>query len=489
MPNSVAASTRDVAWLPREKDIKRYIHFDRLIPVKKIVQVANDPQRVASHPFFPLLKFEESWTKFRGSGPHTVKVRPLRYASRLDAAIFARYRAALAPLYEKRLAELDISEVPVAYRKIPKNGKSNKSSIDFAYDVFKFISDTGDAYATVVDIKSYFESLDHERILATWESLVRQPLPQDHYAVYRAVTKYCVVDIERLFERLELNQKPASGTRFERRQRKIDALKSAGYRQICSPKEFRELVTGCGKMPSLLQKNGFGFGIPQGLPISDLIANFYLINFDKEVSEWVDERQGLYRRYSDDIVIIIPKKDGNSPQEAKDFLQATIKKHGNRLTIQDKKVSVSSFSRTTTGLEYFRLFGSSSRNGLEYLGFEFDGNKVKIKDSTMSNAWRRMKRRAYGSAVRFVKRYREKGKSWLLANYPFHEIETKILRNVTVRQDDGVRSWTFVKYVVRARRAFRSLNPMFAGQTKRYRRLTRNMIKVTFERAVKLYCR
>ena len=488
MPNSVAASTHDLGWFPREKDIKRYVHFDRLIPVSKIVKIANDRDLVARHPFFPLLKFEESWTKFREDGVRNVKVRPLRYAARLDAAIFARYRAAIVPLYERKLAELGLSEVAIAYRKIAGERGSNKSNIDFAFDVFKFIADTGDSYATVVDIKSYFESLDHGRILAIWESLVGKPLPADHLAVYQAVTKYCVVDLERLFERLELRQKPTVGTRTERRQRKIDALKSAGYRQICSPKEFRDTVRGTGSLPSLLQKNGFDFGIPQGLPISDLIANFYLIDFDKEVSDWVAERQGLYRRYSDDIVIVVPKRKGNAELDAKEFLQKTIKRHGSHMKIQDKKVCVSSYERAGLYLNYSRGFGKSSKNGLEYLGFEFDGRRVKLKDSTMSNAWRRMKRRAYGGAVRFVKRFRAKGKSWLIANYPFDSIETKILRNVTVGQNSGVRSWTFVKYVARANKTFIGLNPGFSDQTQRYRRLTKSMIRVTFDRALTLHC-
>jgi hypothetical protein len=91
MPIGVIASSHsEEEWEPREKDLKRYIHFDRDISIKKIKSVANDPDIVASHAFFPLLRFYEEWIKFRKHPDRKKKVRPLRFASRLDAAIYMR---------------------------------------------------------------------------------------------------------------------------------------------------------------------------------------------------------------------------------------------------------------------------------------------------------------------------------------------------------------------------------------------------------------
>lgn len=490
MPIGVVASTHSgELWEPRDRDLKRYIHFDRHISVSELKKIANDPERVARHPFFPLLRFFEEWTKFRKNKDRKKKSRPLRFAARIDAAIYARYRSELSKLYEAEIKLRGIQEVPVAYRRIPKVGGGNKSNIEIARDVFDFIRKTGDCFVTVVDIKSFFESLDHDKIKKVWISLLGGAFPADHAAVYKAVTKYSIVDLSELFIRLRLEELPTSGSNRERRLRKIDRLKDSGYKQICSPHDFRELVAGSSsKSPSLIQKNGFDFGIPQGTPISDLIANMYLIDFDQLINSWVSAKGGIYRRYSDDIIVVLPSAGGNDPNEVKLMLQSEIRKHGRHLRIQDRKVCVVKFLKSGANLQFHHVSGSASRNGLEYLGFEYNGVNVKIKNSTLSNAWRKIKRRAHGHASRFVKRYKAKGRVWLEGNYPQKKLETEILRDVTYSQDIGFDTWTFIKYIRRSSRAFVGFKPIFSNQTKRYRRYTKLIIADAFKKALETYC-
>nr|WP_250808900.1 reverse transcriptase domain-containing protein [Neorhizobium tomejilense] len=380
--------------------------------------------------------------------------------------------------------------MPVAYRRLPKDGGGNKCNIAISKDVFSFIREVGDCVVTVVDIKSYFESLDHDRIKSVWETLIDSELPPDHLAVFNSITKYSIVDLDKLFKRLKLNDlvSAPSGNRSQRRMRNIDVLKADGYKQICSTKEFREIVAGSKNgFPSLIQKNGFNFGIPQGTPISDLVANFYLIDFDQEVNAWVSAKGGMYKRYSDDIVIVIPKVSNKNEIDAKEFLQSSIKKYGRQLRIQDRKVCVVRFDKVGTSLDFTHISGSASRNGLEYLGFEYNGKTVKIKNSTLSNAWRKINRRAHGHASRFVKRYRAKGQMWMVSNYQSLALETKMLRDVTYNQDVGFDTWTFIKYVRRASRSFVGFNPIFSRQTKRYRRYTKLIIAEAFNQALKTH--
>ncbi|CZT35433.1 reverse transcriptase domain-containing protein [Rhizobium sp. 9140] len=427
--------------------------------------------------------------KFRSNGERKKKTRPLRYASRVDAAIYARYRVLLSKLYEDKLYVEGLQDNVIAYRELTNATGGSKSNINFAFEVFDFINDIGDCYVTVVDIKSYFESLEHNKILQVWERLLGSKLPPDHLAIFKSLTAYSVVDLDQLFDRLKLNSMIVSGTRQERRRRKIDQLKADRFKQICTPSDFKSFVSGRSGLPSLIQKNSFDFGIPQGTPISDLVANFYLIDFDKEIADFVSKSGGLYRRYSDDIIIVLPKNSCRRYSEGRIFLQKTIRKYGRKLKIQDKKTSVTKFSRSNGTVNFARLFGTSSANGLEYLGFEFDGTSVRLRNKTMSNAWRRMKRRSYGHASRFVKQYRGKGKLWLNQNYPFLELETRILRDVTIAQDVGVRSWTFIRYVRRSNKVFIKLNPKFSMQTKRYRRMTKTMIAIAFGKAMRVHFR
>jgi len=84
----------------------------------------------------------------------------------------------------------------------------------------------------------------------------------------------------------------------------IDPLRprvGRGHR-ICSPKQFREVVRGNG----LCIRNNEGKGIPQGSPISAVLANLYMLEFDKIVNEFVTGHGGLYRRYCDDLLIVLP---------------------------------------------------------------------------------------------------------------------------------------------------------------------------------------
>lgn len=474
MPDSANPPTQSKSWKPRDKDKKTYGHFDRRISDDELISLTNNPTKVAQHPFFPLLLFYEEWTKFRdGNGPAKKKIRPIRYAARSDAAIYAKYRADLSVKYEAELRKRGIETIPTAHRAIPNSKKTdgNKSNIDFAYDAFSEIKKMGNCVVTIVDIASYFESIDHIKIRKNWELLIGRSLPPDHEAVYKSITRYAVVDYEKAFERLELRDKNDSGTRKFKRQRKIDTQRSNGHVQFCSMKDFRDKICGGDKSyKSLVVTNGRNFGIPQGTPISDLIANFYLLDFDELVNNWVKSRNGVYFRYSDDLIIILPQSMCDDLHIAKDFLQANIAKFGERLKIQDKKVVVGVFEHSNNEQSYRRFFGAASRNGLEYLGFSYDGKIVSLKDATLSNAWRKFYKRSYGFAWRYVKRYRDKGEIWIRENYPYEWLLKKIIQNVSYSQDTGPESWTFLRYVSRARKKFEGFQTNFSSQTRNYRR-------------------
>ncbi|QHT59337.1 hypothetical protein GXP70_04700 [Paenibacillus lycopersici] len=53
-------------------------------------------------------------------------------------------------------------------------------------------------------------------------------------------------------------------------------------------------------------------GIPQGTAISEVLANVYAIEFDEVINTYVTGLGGIYRRYSDDIIVVIPIKAGES---------------------------------------------------------------------------------------------------------------------------------------------------------------------------------
>ena len=41
--------------------------------------------------------------------------------------------------------------------------------------------------------------------------------------------------------------------------------------------------------------------------MSAVCSNIYLIDFDQELKEWAESHNALYRRYCDDLILVIPE--------------------------------------------------------------------------------------------------------------------------------------------------------------------------------------
>lgn len=234
----------ETAWLPDAADLKQYPHFDKPLSIKKIKALVNDPLRVQQNTFYPFMRYDQSWQPFRkkiGGKPER-KERPIRYASRRDAYIYAKYRHDLALLYEKKLEEFGVSACPLAYRKIAKGGQSpsGKCNIDFAKDAFDHVDSYGNCIAVALDISKFFESLDHKLIYKMWcELLDCENLPPDHLAVYKNITKYAYVMQRDVYLSLGYIVLEKIGSRF--RDKYTIAHKDIP-KQLCDGKRFRDKI-------------------------------------------------------------------------------------------------------------------------------------------------------------------------------------------------------------------------------------------------------
>lgn len=489
MPIGSVASTQQTKWSLRDKDFKHYFHFDARHSRATLEKLATDDAYVTKHAFYPLILFSEEWTRFRINGLGKKKVRPLRYASRLDAAIYACHRFRLSIAYEEYLKNKGIEDVPIAYRKIPKEiGRGNKCNIEFAKDAFDFIRSVKHCDVTVVDISSFFESLDHKKIKETWVKVVGRNLTQAENAVLRSITRYSVVDRERLFEGLGLWGKGVGSTKTEQRMRKIDKIRNSGQRKLCKNIEFRELICGHSpEKPSIIQINNKNRGIPQGTPISDLIANVYMIDLDLKVARWARKRGGRFYRYCDDIIIILPRRNGQPFDLASTYLKDLVKRDFEELIIKSEKIAICRFMPSNDGLNFTHIYGPASINGLEYLGFQYDGRKIQLKNSTLSNAWRKMKRRSHGWAKRFVRRYRLKGEKWILSNADLIGETSKVLRVFRGAKVDDYSKLTFRNYVDRCTGCFKDYENNFQPQIKKYKRVCHKQFSLALNKALKTY--
>lgn len=270
------------AWYKR----RGYLHFDAPIGVARASKLVKDPKAVSKHAFYPLLRYDVISKKLKrnveGKLKPELKIRPISYAAHADSQIYSFYSNQLTEVYEKKLTSLGISECVLAFRKL------RKSNIEFARDAFSEISTMGRCSAMAIDISKFFDTLNHRYLKKSWcDVLGTDKLPNDHYAVFKSLTKFSFCNRDAIYKVFQISpNNPWNG-----RQR------------ICEPAEFRKRVRDSG----LITTNKYTFGIPQGTPISALLSNIYMIDFDQKMHALAKECGGSYRRYCDDMLFIVKR--------------------------------------------------------------------------------------------------------------------------------------------------------------------------------------
>ena len=472
-------------WHLSKRDIKRYPHFDPPISLEQAEKYALDQELVARHAFYPFIRYEQSWKRFaKKHKDGKRKVRPIRYAARRDAYIFSYYRYLLSERYETELARLGLEENVLAYRRIAAGDSAGgKCNIHFARDAFLRIRELGNCCAIALDISSYFESLDHARLKSMWCRLLGvSKLPADHFSVFQAITRYAEIDKQELYERLgHFGEKTApSGraikgylTRFRRMPKRL-----------CTGRRFRQLIAGGGNQKSIIKTHYKPYGIPQGAPISDLLANMYLLDFDSTVAGWVRKSGGAYYRYSDDILIAMPgsRDVGSALMER---TRQLISQFGAKLEIKESKSSLFVFQGEGLNEKFELLNGTRGSNGLEYLGFRYSGKGVYIRDASLSNLFRKVARAAYRDAHTYARRYPDKDASKLKSIFNYERLIKRFgkVEDFDDREKD-FRRWTFWTYATRASKVFQDLGKPILRQLRKHRKLIRHRADKALELAV-----
>ncbi len=313
--------------------------------------IASNAHSVGKHSFYPLIKSVLTSVKLsREKSTRKIKRerkdRPIAYAAHVDSQIYAYYAHQINESYEIRLNELGLSDCVLAFRKLGKGtldeGSRGKGNIDFADEVFREISERKNCEVGVFDIHGFFDNLDHRRLKRAWQDLLGVgQLPKDHYAVFRSVTRWSFVEKKPLFKALGIS---------------VHNSKALNRKRICDPKAFREVVR------PLIQVNEKPYGIPQGTPISAVLSNVYLLDFDSRMKGCADKLGSRYFRYCDDMIVVCPP---GKLAEMKAELQSGIADA--KLEFQEKKTSEPVFSENdgivsaSVPLQYWRFRSKPNR--------------------------------------------------------------------------------------------------------------------------------
>jgi len=398
-----------IEWLKN----RGYLHLSTKLNINKdrnkILSKALNPNFVAKYAFLPLIHAsikERRFKKINGARAHSfldengkiklnAKTRPLHYSSHMDSIIFGYYSAQLSDLYESELKKQDsLNDCVIAYRKIPIDGTDkNKSTIHFANEAFLEIKRRAEIETCSVlkfDIESYFSTIDHKILKKAWASLLNmKSLPPDHFNVFKAATKFCYI----LKDDLRVNERRRNKRGSHFNEKHIASIRKKGISSFLeSPQAFRQAIKDgdltLHKYP-FRNKEHIPRGIPQGLPLSATLANLYLLSFDKKIiQKIVNEHNGYYRRYSDDMIVVCKPEDASLIES---FVKKSIEE--NKIALSDSKTEKFLFKKNSTGkIVSIKLDISRSTIGtpFTYLGFEFYGYKSLIKSANLAKFYRRL---------------------------------------------------------------------------------------------------
>jgi RNA-directed DNA polymerase len=396
-------------WLNKienRSSIKKYIHFDHPIEFsnkkEKLKKLFSTPGAISKHSFLPLIKIVTKTPRYKYQDDLErysleTKERPISFASHFDTLVYGYYAFALGKNYQNQIHSSGFSDSILAYR----TDLGGKCNIQFSKEVFEYIRNKGECSAIALDIKGYFDSIDHQILKSMWAKVLGKTLDSDDYAIFKSLTKYSYIKQTTLLKHFDLSvrgknvRRPTSYSNII--PGKTEAEKLSKVREgnlIVTNKSYREVD---GKK--------FNYGVPQGSSLSALLSNIYLIEFDEYMSCLGKKLNFLYRRYCDDILIVCNTSDA---LRLKDETIRKIKEEFH-LTIQNQKVELIEFKRNSRnklrGYNLAKLLAnnatsyiennheSSYYKSLQYLGFEFNGQKIFIRNSSLSRYFRKMRAR------------------------------------------------------------------------------------------------
>lgn len=375
-----ANNAEEPIWFKR----RGYPHFDRSLNADQAVKLVTDSDAIARRAFLPFLAFDINQRRYKkqddGTRMKSVKRRPVAFASHADAAIFSYYAHLLKRPYEAALADRNLGDHVLAYRRFDPP----KCNIHFANEAFGEIERRGSCVGVALDIEKFFDTIPHDALKRQWALMLGEAnLPLDHYAVFKAVTRWAKADREQVFKALGIGRRRSENWKHPE--------------TLCSPRDFREKIRAAGLVgPGFNLKDGKPVGIPQGSPISAVISNLVMLDADTAVNAAAAEHDVYYRRYSDDI-LLVGTDEGVAAVES--VFKGEMRKLG--LEVNEGKTKRSHFAPSGNGL-------LEASEPLQYLGFMFDGERIVVRPQTIAKFIQRMKR-GVQSAKRAAKSANSRG--------------------------------------------------------------------------------
>lgn len=356
---------------PKIYKLKYYPHFDAKIHWQLVKNQIEDEKYIAHHAFYPFIHYQQVMRKFPKKfikdkeikTRDNPKTRNIMYSAHIDRYIYEYYAYRLNEIYNQYLQEHGIGRCSIAYRT-----NLHKNNIHFAKEAFDRIRAQRNCLVILGDFTEYFDHIDHAYLKQSICKLLGvSSLPEDHYSVFRSITKYSWMELDEIREYKKLNRLAFN---------KLD--------RIFSPDEFRKFKK------DHLHRNVNSYGIPQGSAISAVYSNIYLLDFDIQMNDFCRKYGGFYRRYCDDFIIILPYDEVTNQHYIDSIYR--IKDSIKNLTLQPKKTQLLHYDNgeIVSVNECYLRDVPNGNSQVSYLGFTFDGSQVRIRSKTIAKYYERM---------------------------------------------------------------------------------------------------
>ena len=355
-----------VDFVKHHNDTKPYAHFDLRVSLSmpSIRKYVMDRTKIVTHSFYPFIHFEKKNSRYGKKGPK--KPRELYYCSHLDRCVYQRYAFLLNYQYSIWACENNIDDVAIAYR-----DNLGKNNIDFAKDAFDAIRSFPQCFIFVGDFTNFFDNLEHQYLKKMMcEVLGVERLPQDYFSVFKNITRFSSWDWKDIVK--------AAGENIAER----------GVRKKINSKETLLTKEQFQKNKKDIKKNISGVGVPQGSPISAVLSNIYMIKFDKDIKRYVTSKGGIYMRYSDDFIIVLPYERDAEIADFTSYIFSYVESMKGLIDLQKEKTSCYTYKDEV-------IYEGDQPSSINYLGFLFDGKSIRIRPRAITKYYYRMRRKAH----------------------------------------------------------------------------------------------
>lgn len=149
---------------------RNYTHFDLPLSDDQRREFRADSNTIEQHSFWPLLGFTKIERRVRYDrvrGRHVVpKPRDIKFGSHADAALLEHYAHELSRRYEQYLCKQPFANSVLAYR----SGMGD--NVTQARDLISEIKDRKDVIAVAMDIKGFFDNINHDVLFAALKKVL-----------------------------------------------------------------------------------------------------------------------------------------------------------------------------------------------------------------------------------------------------------------------------------------------------------------------------